>query len=62
MKNLPHIVQKTALKSMLQDVSIYASTWLHFGWVLGSKMGPSWHQVAPKTDPTTDRQKYVHFG
>ena len=25
-------------------------TWLHFGRVLGAKLAPSWHQIAPKID------------
>ena len=29
-------------------------TWLHFEQVLGTKLGPSWHQIAPKIDSKND--------
>ena len=41
---------KTPLKSTPQLGSILDPTWPHFGRVLGAKMGPSWHQIAPKID------------
>ena len=53
-KNRPNIHQKTALKSTLQFGSILEPTWLHFGRILGAKMGPSWLQMAPKIDPEND--------
>ena len=33
-------------------------TWLHFGKVLGAKLAPSWHQIAPKIDPKNKLKKY----
>ena len=33
-------------------------TWLHFGMVLGAKLGPSWHQIAPKIDPKNNQKTY----
>ena len=59
-KNRPNILQKTAPKSMLQLGSILEPTWLHFGRVLGAKMGPSWLQMAPKIDPK-NAQKMINF-
>ena len=59
-KNRPNILQKTAPKSMLQLGSILKPTWLHFGRVLGVKMEPRWHQIAPKIDPKND-QKNDHL-
>ena len=47
-KNRSNILQKTASKSMLQLGSILEPTWLHFGRVLGVKIGPSWLQMATK--------------
>ena len=35
---------------MLQFWWILEPTWLCFGRVLGDKMGPRWHQMAPKID------------
>ena len=52
-KNQPNILQKTAPKSMLQLGSILEPTWLHFGRVLGAKMGPSWLQMAKKSIQNT---------
>ena len=45
---------------MLQFGSILEPTWLHFGKVLGAKLGPSWHKIAPKVDPKND-QKMITF-
>ncbi len=46
---------------MIQVWSISEPTWLHFGWVLGPKLRPSWHQNAKKIDPTTHPKKYHIF-
>jgi len=46
----PTSIKKAALKFMLQFSSILEPTWLCFGTVLGDKMGPRWHQMAPKID------------
>ena len=59
-KNRPNILQKTVLKSMLQLGSILEPTWLHFGRVLGAKMGPSWFQMALDIDPKAN-QKHGHL-
>ena len=53
-KKRSKINPKTALKSMLQFMSIWEPTWTHFGRVLDVKMGPSWHQIAPKIDLQID--------
>ena len=53
-KNGAKIPSKTALKSTPQLESILEPTWPRFGRVLGSKMGPSWHKIAPKIDPQID--------
>ena len=45
---------------MLQLGSILEPTWLHFGKVLEAKMGPSWHQIAPKLALQID-QKIDHI-
>ena len=55
-QNRPNILQKTALKSMLRLRSILEPTWLHFGRVLGVKMEPRWHEIAPKIDPKIKRK------
>ena len=55
-QNGANIYQKTGLKSTPQLVSILEPTWLHFGMVLGVKMGPSWHQIAPKIDLQIDQK------
>ena len=36
---------------------ILVPTWLHFGVVLGAKMGPSWVQMASKLKLKNDHQK-----
>ena len=59
-KKRPNIHQKTPLKSRPQLGSILAPTWLHFRQVLEAKMGPSWHQIAPKLDLQID-QKIDHM-
>ena len=41
---------KTSVKSTPQQRSILEPTWLHFGRVLGTKLKPSWHQIASKVD------------
>ena len=51
---------KTARKSTPQLASILEPTCLHFGKVLGAKLEPSWHQIAPKVDPKSD-QKNDHL-
>ena len=35
---------------------ILEPTWLYFGRGLGVKMGPRWHQIAPKINPKTDQK------
>ena len=52
---------KTALKSTLQLGSILEPTWLHFGRVLGAKLGPKSHQIAPQIDLQINK-KWSHFG
>ena len=59
-KKRSNIHQKTTLKSRPQLESILEPTWLHFGRVLGAKLGPSWHQIAPKNDPKNN-QKTDHI-
>ena len=59
-KKHSNIDQKTPLKSTPQLGSILEPTWLHFGEVLEAKMGPSWHQIAPKLDLQID-QKIDHI-
>ena len=59
-KNGAKIRAKTDLKSTPQLGSILELTWLHFGQVLDVKMGPSWHQMAPKLDLQID-QKIDHI-
>ena len=53
-------IQKTALKSMLRLRSILEPTWLHFGRVLGAKMGPSRFQMALDIDPKAN-QKHANL-
>ena len=48
-KHGPKINHKTALKSTPQLGSILEPTWLHFGRVWGSKMGPSWTKSLQKS-------------
>ena len=55
-KNDAKILSKTAFKSTPQLASIWEPTWLHFGGVWGSKLGPSWHQIVPKIDLKTDHK------
>ena len=55
-QNRPNILQKTALKSMLRLKLILEPTWLHFGRVLGAKMGPSWFQMALDIDPKANQK------
>ena len=59
-KNAANNPSKTTLKSTSQLASILQPTWLHFGRVLGAKLEPSWHQIAPKVDPKSD-QKNDHL-
>ena len=59
-KNGAKIPSKTIVKSTSQLGSILEPTWLHFGRVLGAKLEPSWHQIAPKVDPKSD-QKMITF-
>ena len=59
-KKRANILQKRAIKSILQLGSILEPTWLHFGRVLGAKMGPSWFQIALNIDPKAN-QKHDHF-
>ena len=59
-KNRPNILPKTAFKSMVQFRSILEPTWLHFERILGAKMEPSRHKIAPKVDPKND-QKMITF-
>ena len=56
-KNAANNPSKTTLKSTSQLASILQPTWLHFGRVLGAKLEPSWHQIAPKVDPKSDPKK-----
>ena len=49
-KNGAKIPSKTTVKSTSQLGSILEPTWLHFGRVLGAKLEPRWHQIAPKVD------------
>ena len=44
MKNRCYIPSTLASKTMLPNGSILGPTWLHFGTILGPKLGPSWHQ------------------
>ena len=53
-KNGAKIPSKTSVKSTSQQGSILEPTWLHFGKVLGAKLGPSWHKIAPKVDTKND--------
>ena len=41
--------------------SLLKPTWLHFGRVWGTKLGPSWHQIAPKIDPKKQSKNWSHF-
>ena len=49
-KNGAKIYQKPPPKSTPQLGTIWGPTWLHFDKVLGAKMEPSWHPIAPKID------------
>ena len=46
----PNILQKTTIKTMPQLGWILVPTWLHFGMVLGAKMGSSWVQITLRID------------
>ena len=52
------IPSKTSVKSTSQLGSILEPTWLHFGRVLGAKLEPRSHQIAPKVDLKKDRKKW----
>ena len=52
---------KTALKSTPQLASISEPTWLHFGRVLGAKLGPNWHKIASKLDPKNDQKMNIFW-
>ena len=43
---------------MLQLGSILHPIWLHFGKVLGAKMGPSWLQMPSKIDSKSNSKNY----
>ena len=58
-KYLSKIDQKTALESTSQLESILEPTWLHFGMVLGSKMGPSSLQIFAKVDFQIDDKRDI---
>ena len=47
---------------MLQFGLILEPTWLDLGRVWVVKMGPGWHQIAPKIYPKIDQQKLSPFG
>ena len=56
-KNRADILQKVASKNMLQLGTILDPTWLNFGRVLAPKLGPTWPQVALKSDPKTTKNQ-----
>ena len=59
-KNGAKIPSKTSVKSTPQLASILEPIWLHFGRVLGAKLEPRSHQIAPQVDPKND-QKNDHL-
>ena len=46
----PNILQKTTFQTLPQLGWISVPTWLHFGMVVGDKMGSSWVQMALRID------------